>query len=97
MKRNDDMESIRHYAKLVERGRNSFHGGPYEIWDIGDGQGIYVDFCQNPQHTGRPETMAFLVLGRWYEDATGGKAIRELGYEPVEENENPTKTLNGDE
>ena len=24
-------------------------------------------------------------LGVWYEDATGGKAIRELGYEPVEE------------
>lgn len=31
------------------------------------------------------------------EDATGGKAIRELGYEPVEENENLTKMLNGDE
>ncbi len=26
-------------------------------------------------------------LGVWYEDATGGKAIRELGYEPVEEDE----------
>lgn len=24
-------------------------------------------------------------LGVWYEDATGGKAIRELGYEPVED------------
>ena len=75
-------------ARLVECGINSVHGGPYEIWDIGDGRVIYVDFCNSPQHTGKPETMAFLVLGRWDEDATGGKAMRELGYEPVEEDEN---------
>ena len=50
-----------------------------------------------PFDTGVPETMAFSLdipelevtdwveLAVWYEDATGGKAIRELGYEPVED------------
>lgn len=79
-------------ARLVERRRNSYHGGPCEIWDVGDGHGILVDFCEDPFDTGEPETMAFPLdmpsrivtswdpLGTWYEDATGGKAIRELGY-----------------
>lgn len=69
----------------MERGRNTFHGMPYEVWDVGDGHAIYIDFYKS-------ETMAFLgdmdddhagmeVLGRWSGDATGGKAIRELGYE----------------
>ena len=84
-------------ARLVERRRNTFHGGTYEIWDVGDGCGIYVDFNPRPFLPSNPETMAFDVdlrkrkvtswneLGVWYEDATGGKAIRELGYEPVED------------
>lgn len=29
-------------------------------------------------------------LRSWPYDATGGKAIRELGYEPIEEDENAT-------
>ncbi len=82
-------------ARLVERGTN-IHGGTYEIWDIGDGNGIYVDFNPCPWDTGIPETMAFpydmrrkkvtswAELGAGQEDATGGKAIRVLGYEPVE-------------
>ena len=86
-------------ARLVERRRNPVHGGTYEIWDIGDGNGIYVDYNPCPYDTGIEETMAFpydlrrkkvtswAELGVWYEDATGGKAIRELGYEPVEEAE----------
>ena len=80
-------------ARLVERGRSSYHGGTYEIWDIGNECGICVDFNPCPFDTGMPETMAFPLdlrdrevtswreLGVWYEDATGGKAIRELGYE----------------
>lgn len=44
-------------ARLVMRGNNIFHS-PYEVWDLGDGYSLYVDFY-----------------------ATGGKAIRELGYE----------------
>ena len=79
-------------ARLVERGRNELNGGTYEIWDVGDGRGINVDY-----NNGICETMAFpfgirknavtswAELGVWYEDATGGKAIRELGYEPVKE------------
>lgn len=79
-------------AHLVKRGEN-INGGIYEIWRIGDGRGIWVggilvDFTNQ-------ETMAFTYdlrrhavktwdeLGVWHEDATGGKAIRELGYEPV--------------
>lgn len=84
-------------ARLVERRHNPSNGGTYEIWDIGDGCGIYVDFNPCPWDTGIPETMTFPYdlrkrkvtswneLGVWYEDATGGKAIRELGYEPIEE------------
>lgn len=83
-------------ARLVERGANSWHGA-YEIWDVGNDVGVYVDFNPCPSDTMVPETMAFPVdlrngevtswseLGVWYEDATGGKAIRELGYEPVED------------
>lgn len=84
-------------ARLVKRGRNYFNGGQYEIWDVGDERGVYVDFNPCPYSTGKPETMAFpfdlrknavtswIELGVWYEDATGGKAVRELGYEPIED------------
>lgn len=80
-------------ARLVERRRNSYHGGTCEIWDIGNGCWIYVEFNSRALLPSGPETMAFPfdlsrrevtswgALGTWYEDATGGKAIRELGYE----------------
>lgn len=83
-------------ARLVERYRNE-SGGTYEIWDVGNGVGVYVDFNPCPFDTLVPETMAFPYdmddrevtswreLDVWYEDATGGKAIRELGYEIEEE------------
>lgn len=86
-------------ARLIERGHNDQNDGKYETWDIGNGCGIYVDFNPCPLDTGVPETMAFALdlehdmvtswreLGVWHEDATGGKAVRELGYEPVEEDE----------
>lgn len=84
-------------ARLVWRSANDRNGGTCEMWDTGDGNGFYVDFNPYPVDTGVPETMAFTAdprrnavkdwgeLGVWYEDATGGKAIRELGYEPIEE------------
>ena len=83
-------------ARLVRCSRNKLNGGTSEIWDVGDGVGVCVDFNPCPFDTGVPETMAcpldlsenavtsWRELGVWYEDATGGKAIRELGYEIVE-------------
>lgn len=82
---------------LIKRGKNDRNGGTYEIWDADGKWGVYVDFNPSPTDTGVPETMAFSLdipelevtdweeLAVWYEDATGGKAIRELGYEPVED------------
>lgn len=86
-------------ARLVERKRNGYHGGTSEIWDIGDECGIYADFNPRAFSPSVPETMAFPFdlrdreavswnpLGTWYEDATGGKAIREPGYEIEEGDE----------
>lgn len=83
-------------AHLVCRSHNAYHGGTYEIWDIGNECGIYVDYNPCAFMPSGPETMAFpfdlrsrevaswIQEGVWHEDATGGKAIRELGYEPVE-------------
>ena len=82
---------------LIKRGKNNRNGGTYEIWDADGKWGLYVDFNPSPTDTGVPETMAFSLdipelevtdweeLAVWYEDATGGKAIRELGYEPIED------------
>lgn len=86
-------------ARLVKRNQNERNGGTYEIWNIGHDVGLYVDFNPCPVDTGVPETMAFPCdlrrwkvtdwdeLDTWYEDATGGKAVRELGYEPIEVDE----------
>ncbi len=82
-------------ARLVERGCDSLRGGPCELWDVGGGRGVYV-LCRMLA-AGDLETVAFPVdmarrivtdrnaLGVWCGDATGGKAIRELGYEVVED------------
>lgn len=95
-----DADRTSKQARLVKRYHNRLHGGTSEIWDVGNDVGVYVDFNPCPSDTGVPETMAFPVdlnkhevtswteLDVWYEDATGGKAIRELGYEPIEEDEN---------
>lgn len=79
-------------ARLIESVRNDLHGGPCEIWDIGDGRWIYVDYnpsiCETmafPYDLKRNRVKSWDELGVWYEDATGGKAMRDLGYEPVEE------------
>ena len=85
-------------ARLVKRGFDINTVVPYEIWDIGNGRGIYVDFYDSNSKTlpyescskAFPVDMSRLMvdgeeLGSWPHDALGGKAIRELGYEPVEE------------
>ena len=74
-------------ARLVERNQNERNGGTYEIWNIGHDVGLYVDFNPCPVDTMVPETMALSwhEEGVWYEDATGGKAVCELGYESIED------------
>lgn len=78
-------------ARLVERGHNIVHGGTYEIWDIGDGYGICVEFHPCPWDAGEPDAVAFPydlrrnVAVSWselfagQEDATCSKAIRIFG------------------
>lgn len=85
-------------ARLVKRGFDINNGVPYEVWDVGDGRGVYVDFYDSdnktlPYESGSkafPVDMSRLMvdgemIGSWPYDAIGGKAMRELGYEPVEE------------
>lgn len=81
-------------ARLVRRRFNAFHFGVTELWDVGDGHGIIVDYCPCTLTTGEPDTVAFPIdlaryivtePRRWPCDATCGKAIRDLGYEPIEE------------
>lgn len=86
-------------ARLVGRFHNELNDSTSEIWGIGDGCGIYVDFNTCPFFSRKPGTRAFPYslsenavtswqeLGYWHYDATGGKAMQELGYEPVEEAE----------
>lgn len=75
-------------ARLVKRGLDITTGEPYEIWDVGDGRGIYVDFYESDSKAFPVDMSRLMVDGgelrSWPYDATGGKAIRELGYEPVE-------------
>lgn len=78
-------------AYLMHRDENPCHGTT-EWWKTEDDNIIYVDFNADIR-----ETMAFPYdmqhdrmkswneLGVWHKDTTGGKAMRELGYEPVEE------------
>ena len=75
-------------AHLVERGRDIIAEVPYEIWDVGDGRGIYVDFYESDSKAFPVDMGRLMVDGgelrSWPYDATGGKAISDLGYEPVE-------------
>lgn len=78
-------------AYLMHRDDYPGHGAT-EWWKTEDGRAIYVDFNVNID-----ETMAFPYdmahdrmksweeLGVWHRDMTGGKAMRKMGYEPVEE------------
>lgn len=85
-------------ARLVEHGVD-VHGDAYEMWDLGNGRGIWVELEPRPWAADEPDAVlhpydlrqnrvtSWAELGVWYEDATGGKGIRELGYEHVETNE----------
>lgn len=83
-------------ARLVYRGHDIITDAPYEVWDIGDWRGIYVDFYES-ETKAYPVDMSHLMvdekeLRSWPYDAIGGKAIRELGYEPVEDGDSDDST-----
>ena len=66
--------------------------GISECWQTEDGKIFDVDFnihvrqtmvCPYDMEHDRVESWE--PLGVWHRDTTGGRAMRELGYEPVEE------------
>lgn len=66
--------------------------GTFEWWKTEDGKIFEVDFnvhvCQTavyPYDTEHDRVEHCIPLGVWHKDMTGGRAIRELCYEPVEE------------
>lgn len=75
----------------------NWYESPYDFtewWRTEDGSGIYVDFNIDAR-----ETVAFPYdlkhgmlmscdeLGVWHKDMTGGRAMQELSYEPVEDDQ----------
>lgn len=80
-------------AYLMNRDVNPAYG-VYEWWMTEDGNIFEVDFNVHVRETTvYPYDMEHDRVESWipllvrHEDMTGGKAIRDLGYEPVEEAE----------
>lgn len=78
-------------AYLMNRDDYPGHGTT-EWWKTEDGRAICVDFNANirktmtyPYDIERDRVKSWEYLGVWHRDMTGGRAMRELGYEPVEE------------
>ena len=78
-------------AYLMHRYVNHDYG-VFELWKTEDGKVFELDFnahvrktmvCPYDMDHGRVESWIPLLVR--HKDMTGGKAIRELGYEPVEE------------
>lgn len=66
--------------------------GVSEWWKTEDDNILYVEFradmCATiafPYDMERDRVKSWNELGVWHKDMTGGMAMRELGYEPVEE------------
>lgn len=83
-------------AYLMHRDENPGHGTT-EWWKTEEDNIIYVDFNSNiretmafPYDMRRDRMKSWEELGVWHRDMTGGKAMRELGYEPIEEDEDGT-------
>ena len=77
-------------AHLMSREEDPYHGIT-EIWQAEDGEAIYVDYNVHisetmafPYDTRRDKVTSWTEIGVWRRDMTGGRAMRELGYEPVE-------------
>lgn len=73
--------------------RDDYPGhGTTEWWKTEDNNVLKVDFNAYVRETDvfhddmkRDRVEHWIPLGIWHKDMTGGKAMRELGYEPVEE------------
>lgn len=68
--------------------------GANEWWKVEDGGVICVYFNASirktmtfPYDIERDRAKSWVEIGVWHKDMTGGRAMRELGYEPVEERE----------
>lgn len=77
-------------AYLMHRDENPGHGVT-EWWKTEDDNILYVEFradmCATivfPYDMKRDRVKSWNNLGVWHKDMTGGRAMRELGYEPVE-------------
>ena len=75
-------------ARLVKRGFDINNGVPYEVWDVGEGRGVYVDYFAFSSKAFPVDMNSLMVdweeMRSWPHDALGGEAIRDLGYEPYE-------------
>lgn len=78
-------------AYLMHRDVNPVYGIT-EWWKTEDDNILYVEFradmCATmafPYDIERDRVKSWNELGVWHKDMTGGKAMRDLGYEPVEE------------
>lgn len=83
--------SDKHKAYLMHRDEHPGHGVT-EIWQAEDGRAFYVDFnahiCETMAFpydlTTSDRVTSWEEICVWHRDMTGGEAMRELGYEPVE-------------
>jgi hypothetical protein len=78
-------------ACLMNRDVNHPYG-VYEWWQAENGEIFQVYFDDQigktivlPYDMEHDRVEIWKTLGVWHKDMTGGRAIRELGYEPVEE------------
>lgn len=83
-------------AYLMHRDVNPAYG-VFEWWKTEDGKIFEVDFNIHVRQTEvypydmeHDRVEIWKTLGVWHKDMTGGKAMQELGYEPVEEDEDDT-------
>lgn len=83
-------------AYLMHRDVNPAYGTT-EWWKTEDDNVLKVDFYAYVRETNvfhydteRDRVEHWKPLGIWHKDMTGGKAMRELGYEPIEEDEDGT-------
>lgn len=83
-------------AYLLHRDVNPAYG-IFEWWKTADGRIFELDFNIHVRQTEvypydmeHDRVEIWKTLGVWHKDMTGGRAMQELGYEPVEEDEDGT-------